>query len=415
MIRSLIVAAALSALSAPAWAASVFLDNATLIEDSGERRTVDIRLEDGRIVAMGSRLRAPANGETISGAWVTPGLFTPFSLLGIVDIGGEDTTNDTAAETELFSASVLAADSFNPREVHIANARQRGVMYAAVVPQPNGDRIFGGMGLVAKLDNSDDAILSEAAFMHVALGQAGAGLAGGSRGAAIQQLRSALDDARRSYLQHIEGDVFQRRDARAFRRVATGDMPLVISASRAADLLRIVKIKEDAPDLDIIVVGAEEAYLVAEALAESGIKLIVDPHENLPDNFDSLNASLDNTLAIHDAGIEYAIAGLSSFRTVKAGVLAQHAGNAVGQGLGHDAAMRAITTTPAGWFGIDLGERRVGAPASLVVWDGDPLEVTSAPIAAYLDGETVSLDSRMKALRDRYNPARSDDRPSKYR
>ncbi|MGB6318535.1 MAG: amidohydrolase, partial [Litorimonas sp.] len=239
--------------------------------------------------------------------------------------------------------------------------------------------------------------------------------AGGSRGAAIQQLRSAIDDARRSYLQHVEGDVFQRRDARAFRQVVSGDMPLMISASRASDLLRIIRIKQDVPALDIIVIGAEEAHLVADDLAEAGIRVVVDPLENLPDNFDSVNASFDNVVVLEEAGVEYAIGGLSSLGVVKAGGLAQHAGNAVAQGLPYAAAIQAITTTPASWFGVDLGERRVGADATMVVWDGDPLEVTSAPIALYMDGDEVTLSSRMTALRDRYNPALEDDRPYKYR
>ncbi|WP_298912570.1 amidohydrolase [uncultured Algimonas sp.] len=415
MMRSLVLTAVLSVAATPALAQSLFLDDANFVLDSGETQIVDIRITDGRIADMQADLQVPSGVTTISGAWVSPGLFAPYSTLGIVDIGGESSTNDTQAETELFSAAIRAADSFNPREVHIANARRRGVTHAAVVPQPDGDVIFGGIGMIAKLDNEDDSILSETAFMHVALGEAGASRAGGSRGAAIQQLRSALDDARRSYLQHVEGDVFQRRDARAFRAVLSGDMPLMISASRASDLLRIIRIKEDVPALDIIVVGAEEAHLVADALAENDIKVIVDPLENLPDSFDSLNASLDNILVLEDAGVEYAISGLSSRSVVKAGALAQHAGNAVGQGLPYDAAMRAVTTVPAGWFGIDLGRRAVGEAATMVVWDGDPLEVTSAPTAIFIDGEAVPMVSRMTALRDRYNPANADDRPHKYR
>jgi imidazolonepropionase-like amidohydrolase len=416
MIRALLTATSiLSLTAAPALGASVFLDNTTLVEDAGTIRTVDIHIQDGVIEAMGPRLREPTNVDIISGAWVTPGLVSPFSTLGIVDIGSEISTNDTQAETELFSVSIEAADSFNPREVHIANARLRGVLYAVVTPEPDGDVIFAGKGLVADLSGEDDSILKESAFIHLALGEAGAGQAGGTRGAAIQQLRGALADARRSYLNHIEGDVFSRRDARAFRDAANGDIPLLIAASRASDLRRIVKLKQDYPDLDIIIVGAEEAYLVAEELAANGIKVIIDPLENLPDSFDTVNASFDNVIDLHAAGVEFAISGLSSFRVVKAGGLAQHAGNAVGHGLPYDAAIRAITSTPAGWFGIDLGDRQAGAPASLVIWDGDPLEVTSAPTRMFLNGQELEMKSRMKALRDRYNPTVTSDRPHKYR
>jgi imidazolonepropionase-like amidohydrolase len=231
----------------------------------------------------------------------------------------------------------------------------------------------------------------------------------------MSQLRGALEDVRRSYLTQDEGDVLRRRDARALRAVVAGRVPLMISASRASDLLAIIDLNADYPALDIIIVGAEEAHLVADQLAAAGIKIIIDPHENLPDSFDSVNASLDNVLIVDAAGVDYAIVGLSSFRTIKAGGLAQHAGNAVGNGLPRDAAFKAITGTPARWFGINLGDISVGNPASLVVWDGDPLEAASAPIALYQDGQALSLESRMTALRDRYNPTVDDDRPYKYR
>jgi len=189
----------------------------------------------------------------------------------------------------------------------------------------------------------------------------------------------------------------------------------MVSASRASDLLSLVALKADFANLDIIVIGAEEAHLVVAQIANAGIKVIVDPFENLPSSFDSLNASYYNVLFLEAAGVDYAIGGLSGLGVVKAGGLAQHAGNAVGHGLPRSAALEAILGTPARWFGVDLGNIRAGNAASLVVWDGDPLEASSAPVAMYKDGEALSLESRMTALRDRYNPLAEDDRPYKYR
>lgn len=415
MKHFLLATAASSFLATSAFAQDMFLDDATILASDGSSRTADIQMRDGVITAMGPDLTAIDGSESMSGMWVSPALVTAVSTLGIVDIGGERSTNDTSANTDLASASLRAADSFNPREVHIANARRRGVLYAAIVPSPTGDTIFGGTGLVAILDGADDSILDDTGLIHIALGESGAQRAGGSRAAAMAQLRGALDDARRDFDTQDEGDVLRRRDARALRDVVVGRVPLMISASRASDLLAIIALKADYPSLDIIISGAEEAHLVADALAGAGIKVIVDPNENLPDSFDTVNASLDNVLAVDAAGIDYAIVGLSSFRTIKAGGLAQHAGNAVGNGLSREAAFQAITGTPARWFNIDLGNMDVGSPASLVVWDGDPLEASSAPLAMYQDGNALSLESRMTALRDRYNPSIDDDRPYKYR
>lgn len=415
MKHFLLITAASLLSATSAFSQDMFLDDATVLASDGTRQTADIQMSDGVITAMGAELTATDGSTRLSGVWVSPALVSAVSTLGIVDIGGESDTNDTSANTDLASASLRVADSFNPREVHIANARQRGILYAAIVPNPAGDTIFGGTGIVASLDGTDTSILDDTALIHIALGESGARRAGGSRAAAMAQLRGAFDDVRRSYLTQDEGDILRRRDARALRAVIAGRVPLMISASRASDLIAIIALKTDYPALNIIVIGAEEAHLIADKLAEAGIKLVVDPHENLPDSFDSVNASLDNVIVIDAAGVDYAILGLSSFRTIKAGGLAHHAGNAVGNGLSREAAFQAITGTPARWFGIDLGTMDVGSPASLVVWDGDPLEATSAPLAMYRDGESLSLESRMTALRDRYNPSIEDDRPYKYR
>jgi len=62
-----------------------------------------------------------------------------------------------------------------------------------------------------------------------------------------------------------------------------------------------------------------------------------------------------------------------------------------------------------------LGIQRQGSDATLVVWDGDPLNVTSAPTDMFIRGERQSLKSRQTALRARYNPTSDDTRPHKYR
>jgi len=71
-----------------------------------------------------------------------------------------------------------------------------------------------------------------------------------------------------------------------------------------------------------------------------------------------------------------------------------------------DRAFAAITSTPARWFGTKSGSLSEGAEASLVVWDGDPLEVTTGAIAVYIKGDAQEMRSRQSALGDRYNPTK---------
>jgi imidazolonepropionase-like amidohydrolase len=82
----------------------------------------------------------------------------------------------------------------------------------------------------------------------------------------------------------------------------------------------------------------------------------------------------------------------------------QGAGNAVAHGLPQNDAIRALTINVAEVFGLsdELGTIEVGKVADLVVWDGNPLEVSSFATSVFIDGKQVSLVSRSTRLRDRY-------------
>jgi imidazolonepropionase-like amidohydrolase len=123
--------------------------------------------------------------------------------------------------------------------------------------------------------------------------------------------------------------------------------------------------------------------------------------ENLPQNFDRLGARLDQATLLADAGVTFAFLSGSPYSETRS--LGQAAGVAVAQGLSWQQAIAAITSVPAAIWGLaGLGRIERGAIADLVIWDGDPLEVTSAPLAVLIDGEWVDLETRQSALANRY-------------
>lgn len=420
-IRALLLSAVFTtSFGATASAQTLLIKDATVVIPGGTSSNTDILIENGRITDIGTDLTEPS-GIAVhdgTGQWVTPGLFAPMSTMGLVEVGGEDSTNDTTASDAKTSVSERAVDSFNPRSSHVAIARRRGVTQAVIIGSTSGDSIFAGTGMVANTSGEFESVIDQEAFVHVALGETGANRAGGSRSAAMAQLRAALSDARNvrtRYNSPEDGDALSRQDATALSAAARGNMPLVISANRASDLMGIVRLKRDIPTLDIIVVGATEGWQVADTLAANDIKVIVDPVANLPGSFESLGASYDNVMILDAAGVDYAISNLTSLGVTKTQGLGQHAGNAVGNGLDWDKAFKAISETPARWFGLRPSIVAEGPLDDMVVWDGDPLEATSAPIKLWIDGEERSLVSRQTLLRDRYNPTSDDERPHKYR
>jgi imidazolonepropionase-like amidohydrolase len=84
--------------------------------------------------------------------------------------------------------------------------------------------------------------------------------------------------------------------------------------------------------------------------------------------------------------------------------LRQAAGNAVANGMPWAAALRAVTQSPGSvWsFPSGTGTLAKGAPADLVIWNGDPFELSSWPEQVMIDGEWQSLESRQTRLYERY-------------
>ena len=423
MLKSLtLTLLAATVLSSSAIAQTLFVDNAKIATQTnrGTLENADMIITDGTVTRIGADLTAPDGATTISGddIWVTPGFFAPYTNVGLVDVSLEPSTNDTRSSEASTSAGEIAADSFNPKAAAISNTRIEGVTRIGASPSAS-HHIIAGTGLIADTSGSFTSVANEKAFIFARLGEGGAGIAGGSRAAAFAQFRAALDDALAfpgRYRDPDSGDSLSRFDASAMAPAARGQMPIMIEVDRASDILRIIKLKNDYTRLDIILVGATEAWMIADQVKAAGLKLLIDPHEVLPRSFERLGARLDHAKLLADAGIPFSFMTRTADLSHNVRVLPQHAGNAVAEGLAWDDAIAAMTTTPLSWFGLQqAGQIQRGQTANLVIWDGDPLEVVSAPTHVFINGDQQSLESRQTALRDRYNPLNDASEAHKYR
>ena len=422
MIRKLL----LSTVAAASFVAAAAAQNVALVNakvwtgtEAGTLENATIYIANGVVEGIGVNFAPPSGTQLIDvdGNWVTPGIVAPFSRVGTVEVGAEDSTNDTSASGTPFSVALRAADGFNPAATPIAVTRIEGVTRVAVAPS-NGGSMIAGQGFLADTSGTTDSIFDERAFVYIDLGEGGAGLAGGSRSASWTALRGAFADARgypARFMAHNEGDALTRVDAQAFGPAVRGQQLMLVSAHRASDLRLIIDLKEENPNLRLAVVGADEGWLVADELAAANIPVIVDPFSNLPASFSQLGATSRNAERLIEAGVPTAFAHLGNSGHQSRLVL-QSAGNAVANGVDFDDAMAAVTTIPAAIFGMTgLGSIERGGVADLVVWDGDPLEVTSAPTSVFINGEAQSLESRQTKLRDRYLSLDETDKPLAYK
>lgn len=426
MIHKLLATAALSAVFTvtAAFAETTVITGGTLwtgIDDEPLANAVIILVDD-EIAAIGDETLAIPEGALrvdASGNWVTPGIFAPFTRLGLVEIEAEDSTNDISAAETPYSAALNAADGFNPSATSIPVTRLEGVTRIAVAPGFSNS-LFAGHGFIADTSGLADSILKERAFQYITIGEQGAALSGGSRSAGWTKLKAALDDARSftgRYITNPQGAALNRTDADALAPAARGQQLILVNVHRASDIRRLIAFARENRQLNLAIVGAAEGWLVAEELAAADIPVIIEPFDNLPSSFERLGATSRNAQRLIEAGVRTAFAHLDS-DTHQTRLVLQSAGNAVANGVSQADAIRAMTSVPADIFGLDrLGRLEAGAIADLVIWDGDPLEVTSAPTTVLINGVEQVLESRQTKLRDRYMTLEKDggDLPLSYR
>ena len=418
----------LLALALPTSAATTAIVNGK-IHTVGPQGTIEngtVLIVDGRIAAVGADVEVPTGAETIdaSGKIVTPGLFSPLGQLGLVEVGNSAGPTDYSQRGDQFTASFDIADAYNPRSTLIPVNRIEGVTRAVIAPSPGyPDETGKGhilAGLAAIVNLGDDNFLDQrGAAMVVVLGEGGAALSGGTRTAAWLLLRNALDEAL-DYREH-KGD-FERgmrrdythsmADLDALQGVVNGNTPIIVGIDRASDIEVLLKLVDEY-SISAIIAGGSEAWMLAGELAAARVPVIVGPTANLPGNFDRINARRGAASILINAGVKVAIAD-SDARTHNARNITQSAGNAVGDGLDWDMALRAITLTPAEIFGMaaTTGSIETGKAADVVIWPGDPLELTNYPEAVFINGEAVPMVSRQTLLRDRYLQT---EKPPAYR
>ena len=373
-----------------------------------ERGTVVIR--GGRIVAVGADVTAPDGAAVIdaAGKIVTPGLIESNTNLGIVEISlSAEGTADQSTTDPGVSAAFNVADAFNPFASTIAVTRVDGITRALVVPGGTGHLVQGQAAVFDLLGEHAPASATRApAAMMAVLGEAGAGLAGGSRASAILRLRELLQDAVDFNRNRAAWNTGQRRDyargrldLEALRPVVTGELPLAIYANRASDLLAALRLATEFK-LELILVGAAEGWMVAGELAKAGVPVVLKPLTNIP-SFDALGATLENAARLQRAGVQVA---LSSFDTHRAHTLRQEVGNAIANGLDRDAALRAVTLTPARIWGVAArtGSLEAGKDADVVVWSGDPFELTTRAEHVFIKGREVPRETRQTELLKKY-------------
>lgn len=387
-------------------AQSIAIINATVhtSTEQGILQGASIIMDEGKITAINPEKVAADTIIDAKGQIVTAGFIGTMNQLGLVEVGAVAGSRDGGDDKAGIDFDPSLA--FNAHSSLIPCARKGGITRDVITPH-GGDSIFAGLASVVDLSGEFDSVKQTQVALVVHLGE-------NSKGSRAMSLKNLVDKLTAHQQNSNKKD---KKDAASpsteetvLTKVLAGEMPLLVTASRASDIIELIKLKQQF-SLNLVIAGAQDAVVVKEQLAQANVPVIVSAMESLPGSFDSLHASLDNAGKLEKAGVKVllSIAGDASHNVYQ---LRFDAGNAVSYGMTQEGALKAITANVADVFGINAGSVAVGKAADLVLWNDDPFDFTSHVTKMFINGEEVSTEARQDKLRKRYTT--DSDMPRAY-
>ena len=401
-------------------AEEVLITNANIYDGKSDDPFIsNIYIKNGKIKNISNNLFDVENVIDASGMVVTPGFIATDTEIGIVEIGALSVTRDD--RPSMYNIGFSVFDAFNPNSTLIPWNRANGITSAITLPKYSSSPI-GGLGSFFDLDSNLN--ISGIKDM-VMVGRVG-GSSSGSRAETFALIEDLLDlafsiDSRviksnaeiikfmseMPLVSHLD---LQIRDIHALYKLANTDLPLVIESNRASDILKLIDLKNKY-NLNLVIMGAQEATLVIEQLKDSDIPLIVNPINNIPNSFDELASNINASARLEDAGITLMF---NAPRDHNYHLIRQGAGVAVANGMSYSGAIKALSSNVSKTFKLgSKGLIEEGASADLMIWDADPLEPSSMPVKVFINGIDLDLTTRSSRLRDRYT--KNLDKPNIYR
>jgi imidazolonepropionase-like amidohydrolase len=179
-------------------------------------------------------------------------------------------------------------------------------------------------------------------------------------------------------------------------------MPVIVVAQRVAQIRAALAWARE-EKLALVLAGARDGWRVAADLAKANVPVIVEQPIELPTRQDEpYDTNFASAGVLAKAGVRVAFTDGSNASNARN--LPHQAAAAVAFGFPREKALEAMTLEPARILGVAarVGSLEPGKDATLIVTDGDILDLRTRVTAAYLDGRPLDLSDKQKRLYERY-------------
>lgn len=400
---------------------ALVIRGATVHTPAGPIERGVVVIVDGKIAAVGrdGEVAVPANSTRVflPGQHLYPSLIDADTVLGLTEIGAVAATNDTDEVGDV-NPNLRAELAVNPDSELFPVTRTGGVLVALTAVRTG--LVSGTSALIYTQGwTYEDMTVRAPVALHLRwpamrvdrarAPEKEAKEAIDTREESLRQIDSALAEARAYWKARQDPGVSRRpdRDPKwdAMRDVVERRIPVAIEANGPLEI-RAALDWADRHDVRVILVGAQEAWRMADALAVRDVPVILGPPFELPARDDDpVDAPYRNAAVLHAAKVRLAFGtGGNAFGTANSRHLRLNAAQAVAHGLPRDAALHALTAGAAELLGVAdrLGAIEPGREGTLFAATGDILETTTEVTAAWIAGQQVELQDRQLRLYERY-------------
>jgi len=371
----------------------------------------DVRVSDGHIIEVGAP-GSMGGGTELGGRWLVPGFIDAACQVGLWEIGLEAETRDDSENLGASMPDLRVVDAYNAASAVVPVTRANGILTVVVTPSA-GKVISGQAAAFATAGHTwRDALLAAPVGLCLHLGRAGVGGEGGAKGRMgialkLREIFEAIEPEveeeprrrrRKGAAPSGEDDTGTPAEA-ALRAVRSGELPALVQAERADDILRAIELR-DRYLPRVVLVGGAEAHLVARELADADLPVLLGPLTVQPSSFEHLHARYDNAARLHEAGVRMAFRSASNHF---ARGLPTEVGVAMAHGLPHEVAMHGLCRSAAEILELPGHEGIVeGAAAHFFVAEGDPLQPRHRIERVVVRGREASLETRQTQLFERF-------------
>lgn len=361
-------------------------------------KKTDILLKDDKIFKIAKNISVDQKTEIIdvSGFDIYPGFIDAHSHIGISEEKVGDDGNDCNESTNPVTPRLRAIDAINPMDSAFHSALSVGI--TSVMVGPGSSNVIGGQFACIKTDGRciDDMIIKSPAAMKIALGENPKNTYGTNGNMPITRMgiaaliREELQSAMDYYnLKCQSGDDFEiNYDYEPYLPLFLHEIPLKAHVHRLDDIYTAIRIAKEF-NLLLTLDHCTEGHLDAEQIAQSGYPAIVGPSLASRSKLEVENTDFKTLGILKKAGVCVAIT--TDHPVTRIQYLPICAGLAAKEGLGKEDALRAITIDAAIILGISdrVGSIEIGKDADLVIYDGDPLEISGSVVCTIVNGKIV--------------------------